>query len=134
MALPEQVELVRGFNRFYTKQIGLLREGLLQTPFSLTQARVLYELGTRPGLRSTDLICELGLDRGYLSRLLKGFEKQGLIQRATSKEDRRVFLLSPTAEGRAEFQRLNRRSQAEILEMLAPMTAVQRQRLAESMT
>lgn len=134
MALQEQVELVRGFNRFYTKQIGLLREGLLKTPFSLTQARVLYELSTRPGLRSTDLIRDLGLDPGYLSRLLKGFEKQGLIRRSNSKEDRRAYLLVPTAEGRAEFKRVNQRSQAEILEMLEPMTAAQRQRLADSMT
>jgi DNA-binding MarR family transcriptional regulator/GNAT superfamily N-acetyltransferase len=133
MALSEQVELVRGFNRFYTKQIGLLREGLLKTSFSLTQARVLYELGTGPGIRSTDLVRELGLDPGYLSRLLKGFEKQGLIQRVNSPEDRRAFLLKPTAGGRAEFKRLNQRSQAEIAEMLAPMNGSQRQRLTDSM-
>lgn len=134
MAPSEQVDLVRGFNRFYTRQIGLLREGLLKTPYSLTQARVLYELGTRPGLSSTDLVRELDLDPGYVSRLLRAFEKQGLIQRTISKDDRRVSRLAPTAKGRAEFQRLNRRSQAEIDQMLSPMSAPQRRRLADSMT
>jgi DNA-binding MarR family transcriptional regulator/N-acetylglutamate synthase-like GNAT family acetyltransferase len=133
MALREHVELVRGFNRFYTKQIGLLREGLLKTPFSLTQARVLYELGTQPELRSTDLMRRLDLDPGYLSRLLKSFEKQGYIKRTHSREDRRVNLLAPTAKGRVEFKRLNERSQAEISEMLSAMTVAQRQRLADSM-
>jgi len=134
MPLPEQIELVRSFNRFYTRQIGLLREGLLKTPFSLTQARVVYEMGSRPGVRSADLIRELGLDPGYLSRLLKGFERQGLIKRTNSTEDRRVNLLALTAKGRAEFRRLNARSESETGEMLAAMSAPQRQRLVDSMS
>lgn len=134
MAAARQIELVRGFNRYYTRQIGLLREGLLKTPYSLTQARVLYELGTRSGARSADLIRDLGLDPGYLSRLLKGFEKQGLLKRTGSREDRRVSLLALTSRGRAEFGRLNARSQAEAAEMLGAMGATGRQRLVDSMT
>jgi DNA-binding MarR family transcriptional regulator/GNAT superfamily N-acetyltransferase len=134
MPRPGQIELIRGFNRFYTRQIGLLREGLLETPFSLTQARVLYELGSRTRIRSRDLIRELGLDPGYLSRLLKGFERQGLIKRTSSREDRRVSLLTLTPKGRAEFESLNMRSEAEITGMLAAMSAAQRKQLVDSMT
>jgi DNA-binding MarR family transcriptional regulator/N-acetylglutamate synthase-like GNAT family acetyltransferase len=127
-------DLIRGFNRFYTTRIGLLREGLLKTPFSLTQARVLYELGRNPGIQSARLVEELGLDPGYLSRLLKGFEGQRLIRRSRSTEDGRVHHLSLTAKGRAEFGRLDTRSQAEIGEMLKGMNAFQQERLVRSMS
>ncbi len=132
--LPQPyTELVRSFNRFYTRRLGLLREGLLKTPFSLTQARVLYELGQRREIRSKDLLEELGLDAGYLSRLLKSFEKQRLIARSSSKQDRRVHHVSLTARGRKEFENLNARSEAEIGKMLANLTGSQQQRLATSM-
>lgn len=135
MPLPEvHTELIRSFNRFYTKQIGLLREGLLKTPFSLTQARVLYELGRNPGIRSKSLVEELGLDPGYLSRLLESFERQRLIKRSISKDDRRVNHLFLTAKGRTEFERLDARSRAEIGEMLTGMNGSQRERLVNSMT
>ena len=134
MPLSEaHIELIRSFNRFYTKQIGLLREGLLKTPFSLTQARVLYELGRNPGIRSASLVEELGLDPGYLSRLLKSFEEQGLIRRSGSESDRRVNHLSLTARGRAQFERLDARSRAEIGEMLSRLNGSQRERLVHSM-
>jgi len=126
-------EQVRAFNRFYTKQIGLLREGLLKTPFSLTQARVLYELGARPGTRWSELVEELGLDPGYLSRLLKSFEKQGLVRRSNSKDDRRVSHLTLTAKGRKEFLRLNARSEDETAEMLSRLSTEEQQRLVKSM-
>jgi DNA-binding MarR family transcriptional regulator/GNAT superfamily N-acetyltransferase len=128
------IELVRDFNRFYTKRIGLLREGLLDTPFSLTQARVLFEIGRRPGTRSANLAPDLGLDPGYLSRLLKSFERRQLLKRSKSKQDRRVNHLSLTRKGRAEFGRLNARSQAEIAEMLSRLGQAEQQRLAGSMT
>jgi DNA-binding MarR family transcriptional regulator/GNAT superfamily N-acetyltransferase len=129
----QHTELVRGFNRFYTKQIGLLREGLLKSPFSLTQARVLYELGAQPGVRSTELVEELGLDPGYLSRLLKRFEEQRLVKRSNSEDDRRVSHLSLTTKGRREFEKLNERSEVEIGEMLAKLSGAQQQRLVGSM-
>jgi DNA-binding MarR family transcriptional regulator/GNAT superfamily N-acetyltransferase len=128
------IEQVRGFNRFYTKQIGLLREGLLKAPFSLTQARVLYELGRRPRARSSELAVELGLDPGYLSRLLKGFDRQHLIKRFPSPQDRRVADVSLTPAGRAEFERLSARSRAETAQMLSAMGSSQQQRLVGCMT
>ena len=76
-----RVAAVRGFNRFYTKQIGLLRNGYLQSTFSLSQVRVLYELAHRDGHTATDLSKELGLDSGYLSRILVGFSKRGFLLR-----------------------------------------------------
>ena len=134
MSPARQIELVRAFNRFYTRQIGLLREGLLESRFSLTQARVLYELGTRPGIRSADLIRDLALDAGYLSRLVNSFERQGLVKRTASRCDRRVHLLALTSKGRAEFRRLNTRSQTEVGQMLGAMSAPGRRRLVDSMT
>jgi DNA-binding MarR family transcriptional regulator/N-acetylglutamate synthase-like GNAT family acetyltransferase len=130
----ENIERLRSFNRFYTKRIGLLREGLLDTPFSLTQARVLFEIGQNPGGWSASLAPELGLDPGYLSRLLKSFERRRLVTRSKSKRDRRVNHLSLTREGRAVFERLNARSQAEIREMLANLGRSSQQRLVDSMT
>jgi DNA-binding MarR family transcriptional regulator/N-acetylglutamate synthase-like GNAT family acetyltransferase len=134
MVQTAHVEAVRDFNRFYTRQIGLLREGLLETKYSLTEARVLYEMGKRPALRPTDLIRELGLDPGYLSRMLKNFERHKLIHRQTSEEDRRVTFLKLTRRGREEFQRLNSRSQAEIAGMLQGMSGDGRRELVHSMT
>src|SRR5580698_5634896 len=108
MSVPdEKIQLVRRFNRFYTRRIGLLREGLLDTPFSLTQARVLFEIAHQPGTRSTDLAASLGLDPAYLSRLLASFERSKLVMRAQSKDDRRVSHLRLTAKGRTAFARLD---------------------------
>src|SRR5580704_7070046 len=130
----ENIERLRSFNRFYTKRIGLLREGLLDTPFSLTQARVLFEIAHQPGVRSSGLGPELGLDPGYLSRLLKSFEQRGLVKRSKSRHDRRVNHLSLTRKGRAEFGRLNSRSQGDAGEMLASLDVSLQQSLVDSMT
>lgn len=124
---------VRSFNRFYTRQIGLLEEGLLKTPFSLPQARLLYELGKHPGTRWKDLLAELGLDPGYLSRLLKSLEKQNLVRRSASKTDRRVHHLALTPKGRKQFENLNARSESAIREMLQKMNGGQQKRLVASM-
>ncbi len=133
-AAARDIDLVRRFNRFYTKRIGLLREGLLDTHFSLTQARVRFEIGSHPGTRSADLACDLGVDRGFLSRLLKSFERRHLIKRTKSKGDARVSHLSVTSKGRAEFERLDSRSREEVTEILAKLDRSQQQRLAGSMT
>src|SRR3989442_2803600 len=100
-ALPQRVTAVRRFNRFYTRQIGLLQETLLRSPFSLTEARVLYELGNRAPTHATALGQELGLDAGYLSRILRGFERRGLLERAPSKTDGRQSVLGLTRRARA---------------------------------
>lgn len=128
------IDQVRSFNRFYTRQIGLLREGLLDTPYSLTQARVLYELGRAPAARSTDLAGQLGLDPGYLSRLVQKFERQGLVRRSTAPEDRRAVNLSLTAKGREEFSRLDVRSRAEVRSLLHQLDHPRQQQLVASMT
>jgi DNA-binding MarR family transcriptional regulator/GNAT superfamily N-acetyltransferase len=133
MQPAEQAERIRGFNRFYTRRIGLLGRRFLDTRFSLTEGRVLYELGSRASPRSTDLIRDLGLDPGYLSRLLTGFERQGLLRRTHSREDGRVTLLALTARGRAEFDRLNACSQAGAEALLAGVSGGARQRLVDSM-
>lgn len=133
-ALARNIELVRSFNRFYTKNIGLLREGLLDTAFSLTQARVLFEIGNRSGTRSVDLAQDLGLDTGYLSRLLQLFERRGLLRRVQSKDDRRVFHLYVTPAGRTEFQRLNTRSRNEVRRMLGGLHGSEQRRLVDSMS
>lgn len=109
-ALNERVDALRRFNRFYTRRIGLLNEGLLDSRFSLTQSRVLYELAHRDDLTATQLSHELGLDPGYLSRMLRSFESRGLVRRTRADDDARRSLLALTRMGRAGFAPLNRRS------------------------
>jgi len=131
--LDSVTEQVRVFNRFYTRQIGLLREGLLDTPYSLTQARILYELGARTAVRSSDLVRDLALDAGYLSRLLKNLERQGMVKRTASKSDGRVQHLAMTAKGRREFGCLNARSRAQIDELLSRVPEARQRQLVDSM-
>lgn len=134
MPVPEQtIQLVRRFNRFYTRRIGLLREGLLDTPFSLTQARVLFEIAHRPGTRSANLATGLGLDPAYLSRLLGSFERRKLVVRKQSRDDRRVNHLRLTAKGRAAFARLDSLSREQSSELLAGLKSAEQQRLTDSM-
>lgn len=131
--LHAQVAAVREFNRFYTRQAGLLEEGLLKSAFSLTEARVLYELANREDLTASGIGRELGLDAGYLSRILKKFETKGLLDRAPSKRDARQSVLELTAAGRAAFAPLNEASQAEFAAMLEPLTPEQREGLLAAM-
>ena len=133
-ALSSQVEAVRRFNRFYTRQIGVLREKLYQSPFSLTEVRVLYELATREKPTATELCKDLGLDPGYLSRMLRRFQKRGWVSRKASAEDGRQQLLALTAAGRKAFAPLNTRSAEEVAALLKALPASQQTRLVESMT
>ena len=130
----EPVDAVRQFNRFYTRRIGVLREHLSESPFSLAQARVLYELAHRPQVTAGELARELDLDAGYLSRILAGFEKRKLLARERSKSDGRQFDLRITAAGRAAFRPLDRQSSLEVRTMLAPLSTPDRSRLVEAMT
>jgi DNA-binding MarR family transcriptional regulator/GNAT superfamily N-acetyltransferase len=125
LTLPQAdaIAAVRRFNRFYTRQLGLLGEGLLNSDFSLTEARVLYELAHREALTAADLCRELGLDAGYLSRILKAFDQRGLISRAASLRDGRQTLLSLTPAGRATFEPLDRASQEAVRAMLGRLGA-----------
>lgn len=131
--LSQRIDAVRRFNRFYTKQIGVLQEGLLKSPFPLTEARVLYELAQHTQTTATVLGSALGLDAGYLSRILSNFEKQGLLQKQPSPADGRQNLLSLTAAGQAEFAQLNTQSQQEIGTMLNGLPAADQQRLVAAM-
>src|SRR5450631_267604 len=105
---------MRQFNRFYTGRIGVLEEGLLASPFSLAEVRILYELAHRDGLAASDLVAELALDPGYLSRILQRFSRLGLVARARSAADARVRPLGLTAKGRAAFVPIERRSQDQV--------------------
>jgi len=133
VAPDSSVAAVRRFNRFYTRQIGLLDEGLLKTPFSLTESRVLYELAHRDGPTAAELTRDLGLDPGYLSRILRGFDAGGLIARTPSAADGRQHHLQLTAAGRAAFAPLDRGSQQQVAAMLARLTDGGRRRLTEAM-
>ena len=132
-ASPQRVAAVRRFNRFYTRQIGLLQETLLESPFSLTEARVLYELGRDAPTHATALGQELGLDAGYLSRILRGFERRALLERTPSKTDGRQHVLSLTAQGRNAFARLDGASRREIETLLERLPAPDQTRLVASM-
>src|SRR5262245_48786687 len=98
-----KIEAVRRFNRFYTRQIGLLQEHLARSPLSLTEARVIYELARQDQTTATRLAQELGLDAGYLSRILRAFQRQGLIEKRASATDGRQALLLLTRRGRRVF-------------------------------
>jgi len=128
----QRIATVRRFNRFYTKQIGLLGEGYLETPFSLTEARVLYELAHRERPSATLLARELALDPGYLSRILQGFERRRLLTRTRSKSDGRQSHLALTARGRAAFAPLDERSREDIAAMLARLGADEQRRLIDA--
>src|SRR6201997_1905716 len=106
-ALMDDVALFRRFNRMYTRFLGTLNEGLLNSPFSLAEARVLYELATRDAPKAQEIAEELGMDAGYLSRLLGKFESDGLLKRKASRQDGRSADLTLTARGRSEFKKLN---------------------------
>jgi DNA-binding MarR family transcriptional regulator/GNAT superfamily N-acetyltransferase len=129
----DAVAAVRAFTRFYTRQIGLLDEGLLKSPFSLTEARVLYELAHRDGLTATDLGRDLGLDAGYLSRMLKRFEADGLIGRAAHATDARQSIIALTARGREAFAPLDVASQAQVAALLGGLSGGDGEKLVAAM-
>jgi DNA-binding MarR family transcriptional regulator/predicted GNAT family acetyltransferase len=124
---------VRQFNRFYTRQIGLLRDGLLGTPYSLTEGRVLYELAQRANTTAAELAAELEIDPGYLSRLLRGFMASGLVARECSAVDRRQRILTLTEQGRESFASLDDRSQQEIGTLLDRLDEDEQRRLLAAM-
>lgn len=127
------VNAVRRFNRFYTRKIGVLEQQLLQSPYSLTEARVLFELAHRDEPTAKEIGTELGLDRGYLSRILQVFMDKGLITRKPIPEDRRQFRLKLTAKGRLAFGRLNRSSHDDVGAMLQTLSVSGEQSLIDAM-
>jgi DNA-binding MarR family transcriptional regulator/N-acetylglutamate synthase-like GNAT family acetyltransferase len=132
-AIDQPIEAVRHFNRFYTRQIGLLTEGLVNSPFSLTEARVLYELAHREQPTATELGNDLGLDLGYLSRILRGFQTAGLIAKSAAPTDARQSLITLTDQGRAAFAKLEESTRHQIQGLLSTLTAADQNRLVNAM-
>ena len=128
-----QISAVRAFNRFYTRKLGVLDQQLLKSPFSLSEARVLYEIANLENPAAKGIGIALGLDPGYLSRIIQNFDDSGLITRTPQPSDRRQHQLSLTAKGRQAFARLNRSSQDEVAAMLASMPDGGRDRLIGAM-
>jgi len=129
----DRIGAVRHFNRFFTRQIGVLREGLLHSPYSLTEARILFELAHHDHLTASDLCRELGLDAGYLSRILASLEQRGLIEKVRSENDGRQRILRLTPEGKNAFALLDQRSRDEVSEMLNELSEEDQQRLLKAM-
>lgn len=128
------IAAIRRFNRFYTRKIGVLDQQLLQSPFSLTEARVLFELAQQDGLTAREIAAKLGLDAGYLSRIVHTFSEKNLVTRKPVPEDRRQYRLALTAKGRLTFGHLNLTSQTDVADMLKALPAGGGERLVEAMT
>ncbi len=131
--LEDRISAVRQFNRSFTRRIGALREGLLHSPYSLTESRILFELAHQEQVTAAGLGRELGLDGGYLSRLLAQLEQQGLIDKVRSEHDGRQRLLRLAPEGMQAFAVLDQRSRDEVAEMLSDLSEVDQQRLLKAM-
>lgn len=131
--LDRKVAAVRRFNRFVTRQIGALREGLLHSPYSLTEARLLFEIAHGGEVTASDLSRDLGLDPGYLSRTLAHLESQSLVEKAPSEADARRRLLSLTPKGEDAFSLLDARSRDEVTEMLGSLSEQDQRRLLGAM-
>jgi DNA-binding MarR family transcriptional regulator/GNAT superfamily N-acetyltransferase len=128
------IAAVRAFNRFYTRRLGVLEQQLLDSPFSLAEARVLYELAHGDNPAAKQIGTELGLDPGYLSRIIQNFQDKGLITRKASAADRRQYQVSLTAKGRQAFGRLDRSSHDDVAAMLHQLSPGSGERLVQAMT
>jgi DNA-binding MarR family transcriptional regulator/GNAT superfamily N-acetyltransferase len=129
--VDKQVSAIRAFNRFYTRKIGVV-DGMASSPFSLAEARVLYELAHREKPTATDIRKELGLDAGYMSRILRDFERRNLVAGEQSKTDERQRFLSLTAKGRRAFAPLDERSNRDVAAMIEAVSPTERNRLIEA--
>jgi DNA-binding MarR family transcriptional regulator/GNAT superfamily N-acetyltransferase len=133
MDVAQRVQAVRRFNRFYTRQIGVLQQGWLGSPYSLAEARVLYELAHHDQPTATDVGKELGLDAGYLSRMLRSLTQRGVVRRTRSTTDGRRAHLSLTTRGQAAFARLNQQTHNDVAAMLRKLSAGDQCRLVAAM-
>lgn len=129
----DSVAAVRAFNRFYTRKLGVLDQQLLNSPYSLTEARVLYELAHREAPSAKEIGATLGIDAGYLSRIVQNFSDKGLITRKALPADRRQVQLGLTAKGRLAFSRLERLSHDDIAAMLATLGVPRTAQLVQAM-
>jgi|SoiMethySBSTD1v2_1073268.scaffolds.fasta_scaffold271998_2 DNA-binding MarR family transcriptional regulator/N-acetylglutamate synthase-like GNAT family acetyltransferase len=129
----QRIAAVRRFSRFYTRQLGLLQESLVHTRFSLTEARVLYELAHREQVTASALAADLDLDHGYLSRILRRFGEEGLLKKARAPADGRQSLLTITAKGRKAFAPLNKGSHDQVAELLGGLNEPEQARVVGAM-
>src|SRR6185312_6354487 len=132
-ALENHVAAVRRFNRFYTQHLGVLRSDWLDSPFSLTEARVLYEIRQRDRATATEIGRDLGLDAGYMSRILRRFHKAGLIRKETSPDDGRQSFLTITARGKKAFDPLEQKTERQVGGVLSRLPAPDQDQLVAAM-
>ncbi|MFW9846406.1 MAG: MarR family transcriptional regulator, partial [Candidatus Thorarchaeota archaeon] len=132
--IKDHIHSIRKFNRFYTKRIGLLNKGLLRTRFTLSQARVIFELAQKNQITSSDIAKELRMDPSYLSRILSAFQKEDLIEKEKSNVDSRQWMLKLTAKGKEAFLELDERASDEIRDMLECLSSEDQNRLLSSMS
>jgi DNA-binding MarR family transcriptional regulator/N-acetylglutamate synthase-like GNAT family acetyltransferase len=130
----QHIEAVRRFSRFYTRRIGALHEGLLGSPFTLTEGRVVYELAHHETTTASELAKELDLDPGYLSRMLKSLEERGYLVRRPAEADGRQTILALSEQGEAAFALINARSRAQVKSLLDPLGVDDQMRLVEALT
>jgi len=123
------IERIRAFNRFYTTVIGVTNHHILQSDYSLTEARAMFEVSSRPGITARELKAELQVDEGYLSRLIAKLVKDKILLKKQSKADKRIFALDLSETGKKAFARLNSRSSEDIAELIAHLTSAEKTEL-----
>jgi DNA-binding MarR family transcriptional regulator len=129
----EVIDKIRGFNRFYTNVIGLLDQHYLNSPFSLTEGRVLYEICNTESCSAKKIRERISIDEGYLSRILDQFVKRGLIKKTRSPKDGRLWIIVPTEKGKKEFASLNENSNHLIAQMIQKLSLQEAEELVEKM-
>jgi DNA-binding MarR family transcriptional regulator/GNAT superfamily N-acetyltransferase len=132
--LVRQIAAVRRFSRFYTRKLGIIEPKLLGSPWTLQEARIIYEIAQRQNCTATELVRTLGLDAGFLSRTLQAMQRRRIVTRKPSKTDRRVTEIALTAKGRAAFADLDGRSRGEVAALLGGLDAVERTAVVAAMT
>ena len=133
-AFESQIDAIRGFSRFYTRKLGIIEPKLLHSPWTLQEARIIYEIAQHTSCTATDLVHALGLDAGFLSRTLQTLQRRQIVARKPSKADRRVNQLVLTAKGRAAFAELDNRSRSEVAALLGGLDDEGRARVVDAMT
>jgi DNA-binding MarR family transcriptional regulator len=129
----ESIEKIRKFNRFYTNVIGLLDQHFLDTPYSLTEGRVLYEIRLMEECSARKIMQNIAIDEGYLSRIIHKFTKQGLIKKAPSARDKRLHVIMLTEKGKKEFTKLNENSDKLISELIEKLSGKELEDLTSMM-
>ena len=132
--LDSQIAAVRGFSRFYTRKLGIIEPKLLDSPWTLQEARIIYEIADRQTCTATDLAYGLGLDAGFLSRTLRDLQERQIVARKPSKADRRATELTLTAKGRAAYAELDSRSRSVVATLLERLDAHDRAEVVNAMT